>query len=478
MNDEQIIPVILCGGVGSRLWPLSRESFPKQFISIFSKNISLLQSTVNRSRKIQNVEDPILICNEEHRFIVAEQMREINIKPQSILLEPFGKNTAPAITLAALKSLERYKDPTILVLSSDHIFKNETPFLKSIISGKIFSDDDKLVTFGIIPKEPHTGYGYIESEEPLNPKKINGERIIRFIEKPNLSSAKKLIQDKKYSWNSGIFLFKSKTIINEMNKYAPDILEICRSSIKKQAYDLDFQRIDKNEFSKCPNLSIDICIMEKTDQGVVLPLDAGWSDIGDWSSVWKNSIKDLDGNVKRGEIFLRETKNSYFRSEGKLVVGLGVEDLIVVDTDDTLLVTKKRFSQEVKNIVNYLKEANYKEATENKKVYRPWGFYISSIENKEWKVKLICVNPKQSLSLQKHKFRSEHWVVVKGEASLEINQNKFNLSSNESTYIPIGAKHRLSNPGSKPLLLIEVQSGSYLGEDDIIRYEDKYGRGI
>lgn len=476
MNDEQIIPVILCGGVGSRLWPLSRESFPKQFISIFSKNISLLQSTVNRSRKIQNVEDPILICNEAHRFIVAEQMREINIQPQSILLEPFGKNTAPAITLAALKSLERCKDPTILVLSSDHIFKNETPFLKSIISGKIFSDNDKLVTFGIIPKEPHTGYGYIESEKPLNPKKINGERIIRFIEKPNLSYAEKLIQDKKYSWNSGIFLFKSKTIINEINKYNPDILEICRSSIKKQAYDLDFQRIDKNEFSKCPNLSIDICIMEKTDQGVVLPLDAGWSDIGDWSSVWKNSNKDLDGNVKRGEIFLRETKNSYFRSERKLVVGLGLEDLIVVDTDDALLVTKKRFSQEVKNIVNYLKEANYKEATENKKVYRPWGFYISSIEDKKWKVKLICVNPKQSLSLQKHKFRSEHWVVVKGEASLEINQNKFNLSINESTYIPIGAKHRLSNPGSKPLLLIEVQSGSYLGEDDIIRYEDIYGR--
>lgn len=478
MSDEQIIPVILCGGLGSRLWPLSRESFPKQFISIFSKNISLLQSTANRSKKIKNVEDPILICNEAHRFIVAEQMREINIQPQSILLEPFGKNTAPAITLAALKSLERYKDPTILVLSSDHIFKNETTFLKSIISGKIFSDDNKLVTFGIIPKEPHTGYGYIESEEPLNPKKINGERIIRFIEKPNLSYAKKLIQDKKYSWNSGIFLFKSKTIIKEINKYAPDILEICRSSIKKQSYDLDFQRIDKNEFSKCPNLSVDICIMEKTDQGVVLPLDAGWSDIGDWSSVWKNSNKDINGNVKRGEIFLRETKNSYFRSEHKLIVGLGVEDLIVVDTDDALLVTKKRFSQEVKNIVNYLKEANYKEATENKKVYRPWGFYISSIEDKKWKVKLICVNPKQSLSLQKHKFRSEHWVVVKGEASLEINQSKFNLSSNESTYIPIGAKHRLSNPGSKPLLLIEVQSGSYLGEDDIIRYEDKYGRGI
>ena len=478
MSDEQIIPVILCGGLGSRLWPLSRESFPKQFISIFSKNISLLQSTANRSKKIKNVEDPILICNEAHRFIVAEQMREINIQPQSILLEPFGKNTAPAITLAALKSLERYKDPTILVLSSDHIFKNETTFLKSIISGKIFSDDNKLVTFGIIPKEPHTGYGYIESEEPLNPKKINGERIVSFIEKPNLSYAKKLIQDKKYSWNSGIFLFKSKTIIKEINKYAPDILEICRSSIKKQSYDLDFQRIDKNEFSKCPNLSVDICIMEKTDQGVVLPLDAGWSDIGDWSSVWKNSNKDINGNVKRGEIILRETKNSYFRSEHKLIVGLGVEDLIVVDTDDALLVTKKRFSQEVKNIVNYLKEANYKEATENKKVYRPWGFYISSIEDKKWKVKLICVNPKQSLSLQKHKFRSEHWVVVKGEASLEINQSKFNLSSNESTYIPIGAKHRLSNPGSKPLLLIEVQSGSYLGEDDIIRYEDKYGRGI
>tara|TARA_B100000963_G_C22624921_1_gene671838 strand:+ start:1364 stop:2800 length:1437 start_codon:yes stop_codon:yes gene_type:complete len=476
MNNIQIVPVLLCGGIGSRLWPLSRESLPKQFISIFSEDRSLLQTTVIRSQRIENSENPILICNEEHRFIVAEQMREIMVQPQSILLEPFGRNTAPAITLAALKSLEKYKDPTILVLSADHIFNNEESFLESIRNGIKYSNLDKLVTFGTTPTAPHTGYGYIESEKPLSSNKISGERIIRFIEKPTISYAKELIKDKKFSWNSGIFLFKASSIINQIKKYSPEILEICLSSIKDQRYDLDFQRIDKKIFINCPNVSIDISVMEKTKEGIVIPLNAGWSDIGDWNSVWENTKKDINGNAKIGEILLKGTKNSYFRSENKLVVGLGVENLIVIDTEDALLITKKNQCQEIKTIVNDLIEKGCNEAKENKKVFRPWGFYISYVEDNNWKVKLICVKAKQSLSLQKHKYRSEHWVVVSGNAKIEINNNIFNLTVNESTYIPIGSKHRLSNPGSKPLILIEIQSGSYLGEDDIIRYEDNYGR--
>jgi len=476
MVNNKIIPVILCGGKGSRLWPLSRESFPKQFLSIFSENRSLLQDTVNRSSKIENIDDPIVICNESHRFIVAEQLRAINIKPQVILLEPFGKNTAPAITLAALKALENHKDSTLLILSSDHIFNNEESFIRSIKAGTKYSENNQLVTFGITPQSPHTGYGYIEAERALNINKLDGERIIRFVEKPSLNYAKKLIKDKKYSWNSGIFLFKSRTIIYQIEKYAPNIFQSCQSSIKNQNYDLDFQRIDKNEFNKCPSVSIDVCVMEKTDRGVVIPLDAGWNDIGDWESVWKNSKKDSEGNAIKGKIFLKDSRNSYFRSEKKLIVGLGVENLIVIDTDDALLVTQKSCTQKVKNLVNDLIESNFKEAKENKKVYRPWGYYISTMEDEKWKVKLISVNPKESLSLQKHKFRSEHWVVVSGEAELEINNKKYHLSINESSYIPIGAKHRLSNPGTNPLLLVEIQSGSYLGEDDIIRYEDNYGR--
>ena len=342
MNNIQIVPVLLCGGIGSRLWPLSRESLPKQFISIFSEDRSLLQTTVIRSQRIENSVNPILICNEEHRFIVAEQMREIMVKPQSILLEPFGRNTAPAITLAALKSLEKYKDPTILVLSADHKFKNEESFLESIRNGIKYSNLDKLVTFGTTPTAPHTGYGYIESEKPLSSNKISGERIIRFIEKPTISYAKELIKDKKFSWNSGIFLFKASSIINQIKKYSPEILEICLSSIKDQRYDLDFQRIDKKIFINCPNISIDISVMEKTKEGIVIPLNAGWSDIGDWNSVWENTKKDINGNAKIGEILLKGTKNSYFRSENKLVVGLGVENLIVVDTEDALLITKKK----------------------------------------------------------------------------------------------------------------------------------------
>ena len=476
MNKDPIIPIVLCGGIGSRLWPLSRESFPKQFISFINSEKSLLQSTVLRTRKIENIDDPILICNESHRFIVAEQMREISIKPHSILLEPAGKNTAPAITLAALKSLEIYKDPTLLVLSSDHIFKNEESFIKFISYGITYSDLGSLVTFGVTPNHPHTGYGYIEAQNKLDTINVKGEKIIRFIEKPKSDLAKILISDKKYTWNSGIFLFKSRSILSEIETFSPKILEICKSSKIENANDLDFERIDKKIFSSCPNISIDVSVMEKTSKGIVLPLDAGWSDIGDWNSVWENSKKDSLGNVAQGKFILKDTKNSYLRSENKLIVGIGLNNLIIVDADDALLICDKNSTQEVKNTLKTLLDKGYKEAKESKKVYRPWGYYISTIEDKTWKVKLIFVKPKESLSLQKHKYRSEHWVVVGGKAKVTINQEEFEISENESTYIPIGAKHRLSNPGDSPLFLVEVQSGPFICEEDIIRYIDKYGR--
>ena len=476
MSKDPIIPVILCGGVGSRLWPLSRESFPKQFLSFTSSEQSLLQSTVLRTRKIKNIDDPILICNESHRFIVAEQMRAISIKVHSILLEPVGRNTAPAITLAAIKSLEIYEDPTLLVLSSDHIFRNEESFINSLSYGITYSEQGSLVTFGVTPNHPHTGYGYIEAQNKLDINNVKGEKIIRFIEKPKSELAKILIKDKKYTWNSGIFLFKSRSILDEIKNFSPEIFEKCKSSKKQTANDLDFERIDKKIFSTCPNISIDVSVMEKTPKGIVLPLDAGWSDIGDWNSVWENSKKNSLGNVEQGKIILKDTKNCYFRSENKLIVGIGLNNLVVVDTDDALLISNKNSTQEVKTILNILLDKGYREAKESKKVYRPWGYYISTIEDKTWKVKLIFVKPKGSLSLQKHKFRSEHWVVVGGKAKVIINHEKFEISENESTYIPIGAKHRLSNPGDSPLLLVEVQSGPLICEEDIIRFTDKYGR--
>ena len=476
MSFNSIIPIILCGGSGTRLWPLSRKSYPKQFLSITNKNKSLLQSTHERINKLEGLKDPILICNEQHRFLVAEQMREIEINPNIILLEPFGRNTAPAVTLAALKALKVEEDPTLLILSSDHVINKEEQFIKVIISSLKYSNEGRLVTFGIIPTSPETGYGYIKSKEPLKENPIEGSPIESFIEKPDLSTAKELIKDKRYSWNSGIFLFKAKTILSEINKFAPDVLKYCEQSLKENLYDLDFQRLNKNSFFKCPNISLDIAVMEKTNKGTVLPLSAGWTDIGSWDAVWKISEKDENGNFVKGNVISKNSKNSYLRSEKRLLATIGIQDLIIVETSDVILVAKMEESQDVKSIVNFLTEKNIPEGQEHKKIYRPWGFYESIAEDNRWQVKLITVNPGAKLSLQKHHHRSEHWIVVSGTAKVEINEKESTLFENESSYIPAGSKHRLSNPGKIPLTIIEVQSGSYLGEDDIQRYEDNYGR--
>ena len=476
MSSNIILPIILCGGSGSRLWPLSRQSYPKQFLSLnFTGNKSLLQRTQLRTSKIDNVKEPILICNEEHRFIVAEQMREINVEPSSIILEPFGRNTAPAIVVAALKVQEIYNDPNILILSSDHQITDEDNFLKVIKNGIRYSQEGKLVTFGIIPTSAEVGYGYIKSKSPLT-KSNEASSIDCFIEKPDRKTATEFIKDNKFTWNSGIFLFKASEILKEIELFEPDILNFCKKSLDKSLFDLDFQRLDKESFEKCPNISIDVAVMERTRNGYVLPLDAGWSDVGSWDSVWDISKKDENGNVIEGEVISQNTKNSFLSSQNRLITAIGLEDVAVVETSDAILVANKHQSQKVKNIVQILKDNHITEGIQHLKSYRPWGDYESVAKDKRWQVKVINVKPGERLSLQMHHHRSEHWIVVSGTAMVEINDTKTILHENQSSYIPIGSKHRLSNPGKIPLKLIEVQSGSYLGEDDIERYDDNYGR--
>ena len=476
MPQKTLIPVILCGGTGTRLWPLSRESYPKQFLSINPNNQNtFLQNTQLRLSRLNNIEKPIVICNEAHRFIAAEQMREINVKPQKILLEPFGRNTAPAITLAALKALEIEKDPTLLVLSSDHEIKNEEKFLILLEKALVYTQKNKLVTFGIVPTSPEIGYGYIKASKPLG-NKLEGNPIESFLEKPDLETAKDLVKDNRFTWNSGMFMFKAQEIIKEIDKFSPKILSCCRETIKKSIIDLDFQRLDKVAFKKCENVSIDIAIMEKTSRGIVIPLDVGWSDIGSWEVVWETSNKDNKGNYTEGKVILENTKNSYLRSENRLIVGINLNDLIVVETSDAILISDKTSSQKVKKIVNHLKKIKIPEGQSHAMVYRPWGHYLSVVKDERWQVKLIYVKPGEQLSLQMHHHRSEHWVVVSGTAQVHLDKSSNILTENESIYIPLGSKHRLLNPGKIPLKLIEVQSGSYVGEDDIVRFEDNYGR--
>ena len=476
--NSKLQPVILSGGIGSRLWPLSRTSFPKQYLNVSRKDkYSLLQNTYLRINKLENILSPLIICNEEHRFIVAEQMKELKIKPQSIILEPFGRNTAPAITLAALTALKNNEDPLLLILSADHEITNQDRFIASINEAIKFADNNKLVTFGITPNKAEIGYGYIESWDELS--EVNKvSKIKKFIEKPEKSVAEKLIQDKHIKWNSGIFLFKSSKIIEEIKKYEPEIFKYCHEALENKLIDFDFLRIKKNSFEKCPNISIDNAVMEKTQSGVVFDLDTGWNDIGDWKAVWEISEKDINGNYFSGKTHTQNVKNCYLRGTNRLIVGVDIKDLIIIDTIDALLIINKNSSQVVKEIVRDLKNKNYSEGENNKKVYRPWGNYSSIGEGPSWQVKRLEIKSNAKLSLQRHKHRSEHWVVVNGTAKVEINGEITILSKNQSIFVPLGSKHRLSNPYDAPLEIIEVQSGNYLGEDDIERFDDIYGRMI
>ena len=474
--DLNLIPVILSGGSGSRLWPLSRASFPKQYLNLDDKNnFSLLQNTYLRIKSLKNIKNPIIISNEQQRFIVAEQMREINIKPASIILEPMGKNTAPAIALAALKAMKSNKDPILLILSSDHKIENHKSFCQVIEKALIKANEGEIVTFGIIPNGPETGYGYIECCDILSKKRVSS-KIKRFLEKPNLDLAKEFIKDKHFVWNSGIFLFKASVILKELEKFQPEIIKVCKESFQTGFDDLDFFRINSKVFNQCPNIPIDIAVMEKTSIGSVFTLDAGWEDIGSWKSIWENSKKDKMGNTLKGKVIVEDSTNCFLSSEGRLITGIDLHDLIVIETNDAILVSNKNSTQKVKKIVKQLSEKNFNEWKDHKKNYRPWGSFTSIEKGNSWQVKKLEIKPNASISLQMHHHRSEHWIIVDGVAKVELNEKTIFLNKNQSTYIPMGSKHRITNPTSSPLILIEVQSGDYLGEDDIVRIEDHYGR--
>ena len=475
-KNLDLIPVILSGGSGSRLWPLSRESYPKQYLKLDEKNnFSLLQNTFLRSKGINNIKQPIIITNQEQRFIVAEQMREINVNPNSIILEPVRRNTAPAITLAALKAIKKNQDPILLILSSDHKVDDSESFRKTIINSCLKAEEGRLVTFGITPNRPETGYGYIEAFEELSEGNPSS-KIKRFIEKPDFAVAENLIKDRHYFWNSGIFLFKASSFLKELEKYEPEIIKNCNEALKKSLKDLDFIRVNENFFKKCPNISIDNALMEKTNLGTVFSLNVGWDDIGSWGSVWENSNKDKKGNTVNGKIILNNSNNCYVRSEDRLIVGIDLNNLIVVETNDAILVSDKESTQKVKKIVQIMNENNFEEGKNNKLNYRPWGSFTSIEKGATWQVKRLEIKPGASISLQLHHKRSEHWIIVNGTAKVEIDGEVSFLNKNESTYIPVGSKHRLTNSGDIKLILIEVQSGNYLGEDDIVRFEDFYGR--
>ena len=478
---NKIVPIILAGGTGSRLWPLSRKSFPKQFLNLLpDDDHTMLQNTFKRIENLDGISKPIIICNEEHRFIVGHQMKEINVEPYEIILEPEGRNTTPAITIAALKILDIFKDkniePILLILSSDHQIKNIKSFHYAIQNSMNMALKDNLIIFGVPPTHPATGYGYIKSNCVLDHNEYIASKVDKFIEKPDDKTASFLIKDKKYSWNSGMFVFKASSIIKELKSYTPSIVQNCERCLEKSKRDLDFLRLEPDSFLKCDDISIDVAVFEKTNKAFVIPLNCGWDDIGSWDSLWKISEKDSEGNSISGRVLMKNTIDSLIKSENKLVVSIGLENVIIIETRDSVLVAKKDSSQSLKEIVSLMKEKGFNEGHNHKKNYRPWGSYISVEEGDTWQIKKIEVNPGASLSLQMHSHRSEHWIIVEGTAKIEIDDMDKIIGSNESVYIPIGAKHRLSNPTKSPLTLIEIQSGSYLGEDDIVRFEDLYGR--
>ena len=465
-----IIPIILAGGSGTRLWPLSRKTHPKQFISLLNET-SLFQDTLTRLPK--EALDPIVICNEDHRFLVAEQAREINVTLNSIILEPIGRNTAPAIALAAIKVLNDFENPILIVLAADHKIENKSAFHDAIKIAHKLAENNKLVTFGIIPKSAETGYGYIEIEKKDKAEYFD---IKSFVEKPNKKNAINFLNSGNYLWNSGMFMFNASIYLSELNKFEPEILTSCKKSLSNEFKDLEFIRIDKKEFCKSPNQSIDYAVMEKTNKAKVVPLDAGWSDVGSWDALMDSKIKDSLGNVVEGDVTLDQVKNSYLYSTSRLVAASNIADLIVIDTQDALLVTTRDNSLSIKNIVKKLKKNKRTEIENHRKVYKPWGYYDSIDTGYNFQVKRILVNPGAKLSLQKHLHRAEHWVVVSGVAKITCGKKIYNLEKNQSTYIPKGEIHRLENIESYPLEIIEVQTGNYLGEDDIIRLKDDYQR--
>jgi len=468
---SKVIPVILSGGAGTRLWPLSREMYPKQLLSLTSKQ-TMLQDTAMRLAAIAGALPPIVVCNEAHRFTVAEQIRALDIQASAILLEPSGRNTAPAVALAALQASSIDPDATLVVAPADHVIRDARKFQQAAEVAVALAQDDKLITFGIVAHAPETGYGYIRRGAGAGP----AYPVAQFVEKPPLDLAQQYVASGDYYWNSGMFVFKASRYLAELSSLAPDILSACTAAFEAAKTDLDFVRIDKAEFIKCRSESIDYAVMEKTKDALVLPLDVGWSDVGSWSSLFDVLPADEEGNVLQGDVMVHDTHDCYVHSTSRLVAAVGMEDHIIVETKDAILVAPKDRVQDVKDLVAKIKKSGRTESALHREVFRPWGSYDSVDSGERFQVKRLSVKPGAVLSLQMHHHRAEHWIVVQGAARITRNDETFLLAENESTFIPVGATHRIENPGKVPLHIIEVQSGSYLGEDDIVRFEDNYGR--
>ena len=480
-----IQPVVLSGGSGTRLWPLSREKYPKQLLPLIGED-SLLQATVRRVEGIAGVElaAPMVVCNEEYRFVIAEQMRLMG-KPGTVVLEPLGRNTAPALTIAAHAAIKNGADPVLLVMPADHVIMDGAAFRVAVVKGAQLAQAGAVVTFGITPDAPETGYGYIQSGAAFGTD--GAKQIARFVEKPDLQTAQAYLDEGTYSWNSGLFMMKASVWLAAMERCRPDIAQACATAWSEGRADGEFVRVGKEAFSACPSDSIDYAVMERLagqggavleglPTGVVIPLSAGWSDVGAWEALWNVLPKDDAGNVAQGDVLMQDSRNTLALSEGRLIACVGVDDLIVVETADAILVAHKNKTQDVKKIVDRLKQAGRSEGQAHRKVFRPWGWYDSIDHGERFQVKRIVVKPGAALSLQMHHHRAEHWIVVSGTAKVTVGDKTLLLSENESTYIPLGTTHRLENPGKLALEMIEVQSGSYLGEDDIVRFEDVYGR--
>ena len=470
MSNFALFSIIMCGGSGTRLWPLSRSQFPKQFLSLVNET-SMLQDTL--SRVPDSNQGSIFICNENHRFLVAEQVKNSKCIQPTILLEPEGRNTAPAVALAALNIIANHGDALMLVLAADHVIQDVNKFHQAIELATVAAEIGKLVTFGIVPSHAEIGYGYIKQGDA---KGSGSYKVEQFVEKPDADTAQGYLDSGDYLWNSGMFLFKASRYLEELKKYRPDILIACEKSMLSAKHDLDFLRPDGEAFLQCGSESIDYAVMEKTEDAVVVPLDAGWSDVGSYSALWEVCEQDQYNNVLKGDVIALDTKNSYIHSQNKLIATIGVDNLVVIDTPDAVLVAAKDKVQEVKKVVEQLRSQQRPEASLHREVYRPWGKYDSVDSGERFQVKRITVNPGGKLSVQMHHHRAEHWIIVSGTAKVTIDDKTVLLSENQSAYIPIGAVHSLENPGKLPLEMIEVQSGSYLGEDDIVRFEDKYGR--